>query len=143
MSDHFFELFRRVDHFRRGCVNSYWEKCGGGDPIARLTPRQRIHLFAVMLCEPCSLQEFMSHTGLSAPAASAAIEKLVRCGMVIRSQSETDRRSVVLTMEPIIPSARAPPCRRSTACSGNGFSNSFGSAPPGMSRNLTGLPVFF
>lgn len=100
MSDHFFELFRRVDHFRRGCVNSYWEKCGGGDPIARLTPRQRIHLFAVMLCEPCSLQEFMSHTGLSAPAASAAIEKLVRCGMVIRSQSETDRRSVVLTMEP-------------------------------------------
>ncbi len=97
---HFFELFRRVDHFRRSCVKSYWEQCGKSDPIALLTPRLRIHLFAVMLCEPCSLQAFMNHTGLSAPAASAAIDKLVRRGMVIRSQSETDRRSVVLTMEP-------------------------------------------
>ena len=76
MTGHFFELFRRVDHFRRSCVKSYWEQCGKSDPIALLTPRLRIHLFAVMLCEPCSLQEFMNHTGLSAPAASAAIEKL-------------------------------------------------------------------
>ena len=100
MSDHFFELFRRVDHFRRSCVNSYWERCGGDDPIARLTPRQRIHLFAVMLCEPCSLQEFMSHTGLSAPAGSAAIGKLVRCGKVVRSQGVDDPRSVGLATEP-------------------------------------------
>ena len=67
----------------------------------------------------------MSHTGLSAPAASAAIEKLVRCGMVIRSQSETDRRSVVLTMEPGIRRA----VQEIDRLFRERFSNSFGVLP--------------
>ena len=42
----------------------------------------------------------MRHTGLSAPAASAFVAKLVRAGILRREVNPQNRRSVLITVEP-------------------------------------------
>lgn len=98
----FYRMHELVEELRRKCVIEYWEQRNSDDPLGQFGPRQLNYLIAVMRSEPCSLQDVMRHTGLSAPAASASVEKLVRAGIVRREVNPENRRSILITVEPEI-----------------------------------------
>ena len=89
-----------VEDLRRKCVIEYWEQRNADDPLAQFGPRLLNHLSAILRNEPCSLHDVMRHTGLSAPAASAFVAKLVRAGILRREVNPQNRRSVLITVEP-------------------------------------------
>ena len=96
----FYRMHGLVEDLRRRCVIEYWEQRNANDPLARFGPRMLNHLSAILRNEPCSLQDVMRHTGLSAPAASAFVAKLVRAGILRREVNPQNRRSVLITVEP-------------------------------------------
>ena len=96
----FYRMHGLVEDLRRKCVIEYWEQRNADDPLARFGPRMLNHLSAILRNEPCSLQDVMRHTGLSAPAASAFVAKLVRAGILRREVNPQNRRSVLITVEP-------------------------------------------
>lgn len=102
MLEHFFEMHCRLDHRMRQCITEYWERCNADDPLAGLSPRQINYLCLINRHGSCSLRTVMQHTGLSASAASTAVEKLVRLGIVRRETDPEDRRNIRISMEPSI-----------------------------------------
>ena len=96
----FYRMHGLVEDLRRRCVIEYWEQRNADDPLAQFGPRRLNHLSAILRNEPCSLQDVMRHTGLSAPAASAFVAKLVRAGILRREVNPQNRRSVLITVEP-------------------------------------------
>lgn len=96
----FYRMHGLVEDLRRRCVIEYWEQRNADDPLAQFGPRMLNHLSAILRNEPCSLQDVMRHTGLSAPAASAFVAKLVRAGILRREVNPQNRRSVLITVEP-------------------------------------------
>ncbi len=100
--DDFLEMHFRVEKLRRQCISAYWAKRDLDDPIAQLNPRQINHLMTIAKTQPCTLNEVMAHTGLSASAASSAVDKLVRAGFVRRETNEENRRCVNISVEPVI-----------------------------------------
>lgn len=96
----FYRMHGLVEDLRRRCVIEYWEQRNADDPLAQFGPRMLNHLSAILRNEPCSLQDVMRHTGLSAPAASAFVAKLVRAGILRREVNPENRRSVLITVEP-------------------------------------------
>lgn len=102
LDETFFEMHRAVELFRRECIADYWEKHKAADPIAPLSQRQISLLMLIHAQQPCTLSEVMTRCGLSASAASAAVDKLVRAGLVRRELNEENRRSVNISIEPAI-----------------------------------------
>ena len=98
----FFTIHALVEELRRQCVIDYWEQRQSDDPLGQFGPRQLNQLIVIMNHQPCALQDVMHHTGLSAPAASAAVDKLVRAGIVHRELNPENRRSIRLTVDPEI-----------------------------------------
>lgn len=98
----FFTMHALVEELRRQCVIDYWEQRQSDDPLGQFGPRQLNQLIVIMNHQPCALQDVMHHTGLSAPAASAAVDKLVRAGIVHRELNPENRRSIRLTVDPEI-----------------------------------------
>ncbi len=105
LDETFFEMHRAVELFRRECIADYWEKHKAADPIAPLSQRQISLLMLIHAQQPCTLSEVMTRCGLSASAASAAVDKLVRAGLVRRELNEENRRSVNISIEPAIRSS--------------------------------------
>ena len=98
----FFTMHALVEELRRQCVIDYWEQRQADDPLGQFGPRQLNQLIVILNHQPCALQDVMHHTGLSAPAASAAVDKLVRAGIVHRETNPENRRSIRLTINPEI-----------------------------------------
>ena len=101
LDETFFEMHRAVELFRRECIADYWEKHKAADPIAPLSQRQISLLMLIHAQQPCTLSEVMTRCGLSASAASAAVDKLVRAGLVRRELNEEHRRSVNSSLEAV------------------------------------------
>lgn len=96
----FYRMHGLVEDLRRKCVVEYWEQRNADDPLGQFGPRRLNQLIVILRNEPCSLHDVMRHTGLSAPAASAFVAKLVRAGIVRREVNPENRRSVLITVEP-------------------------------------------
>ena len=96
----FFEVHNAIEFLRRECISEYWEGLQKDDVIARLNPRQKNYLFTIKRFGPCSLQVIMHHTGLSSSAASAAVDKLVKIGIVNRVRNDENRREVQVSLAP-------------------------------------------
>jgi DNA-binding MarR family transcriptional regulator len=100
--DDFFEVHHLLGFIRRDSIGEYWEENQQNDIIARLAPRQINYLATIERFGPCSLQTIMRHTGLSSSAASAAVDKLYRLGIVERIRNAENRREVVVSLKPEI-----------------------------------------
>ncbi len=98
----FFEAHCSIEFLRRQNIAEYWDENQEDDVIARLTPRQINHLVVINRYGPCSLHTVTQHTGLSSSAASAAIDKMVRLGIVDRVQNRDNRREIQVTLTPAI-----------------------------------------
>ncbi len=57
-------------------------------------------MLALHVQGPCRLKEFAALLGISQPAASEMVERLVEMGMVTREQDPSDRRQVILGLTP-------------------------------------------
>ena len=90
----YFRLHQTVERIRKEAIAEYWEKENRDDIIATLTPRQMNYLMILHKRGPCTLQEIMKMTGLSASASSAAVDKLVKLGILHRETDETNRRFI-------------------------------------------------
>lgn len=96
----FFVVHGAVEFLRRQCISEYWDELREDDIVAALSPRQKNHLFTIKRLGPCSLHSIMLHTGLSSSAASAAVDKLVRLGVVERERNSENRREIVVRVTP-------------------------------------------
>ncbi len=92
--NHYFRLHQAIERIRKEAIAEYWEKENKDDIIAALTPRQMNYLMIIHKRGPCTLQEIMGLTGLSASASSAAVDKLVKLGILSRKTDETNRRFI-------------------------------------------------
>jgi len=73
--------------------------CGGSE-TADLTMPQVHALMTLASHEPLPLKDLAGILGVSPPSASAMVDRLVEGGYVLREQSRTDRRQVVLQVAP-------------------------------------------
>jgi DNA-binding MarR family transcriptional regulator len=87
---------------RRQSIADYWDENQEDDLIARLTLRQINYLVTIKRYGPCSIHTIMQYTGLSSSAASAAVDKLVKAGVVDRVQNRDNRREVLVSLTPKI-----------------------------------------
>lgn len=97
--DDFFEVHHLLGFIRRDSIGEYWEENQQDDIIARLAPRQINYLVTIERFGPCSLQTIMRHTGLSSSAASAAVDKLYRLGIVERIRNTENRREILVSLK--------------------------------------------
>lgn len=65
-----------------------------------LTLPQMNLLGVVQRCEPVSIKELAQRLHVSAPSASTMVDRLVDMGMLVRRQSEVDRREVAIELSP-------------------------------------------
>ncbi len=100
--DAFLTLHRELVMLRGECIADYWEENRSDDLLRVLSLRQMCTLLAIEQIAPCSLAGVMARTNLSKSAASAAVDKLVRCGMVTRRRNEENRRELIIEVEPEI-----------------------------------------
>ena len=87
--NHYFRLHQAIKRIRKEAIAEYWEKENKDDIIAALTPRQMNYLMIIHKRGPCTLQEIMGLTGLSASASSAAVDKLVKLGILSRKTADS------------------------------------------------------
>ncbi|MGI5922951.1 MAG: MarR family winged helix-turn-helix transcriptional regulator [Lentisphaeria bacterium] len=99
---HFFLMLRQVDEVLRQCTVDFSAQQRDGNPLCRLRGRQIALLLTIARHEPCSLSEVMRLQGLSASAASTAVDKLVRSGLLGREINSANRRSVLITVKPVV-----------------------------------------
>ena len=92
--NHYFRLHQAIERIRKEAIAEYWEKENKDDIIAALTPRQMNYLMIIHKRGPCTLQEIMGLTGLSASASSTAVDKLVKLGILHRAPDESNRRFI-------------------------------------------------
>ena len=64
--------------------------------------RQLSHLVTIEKLGPCSLLTVMRHTGLSKSAVSAAVDKLVRLGILSRVGNPDNRREILIGVLPAV-----------------------------------------
>ena len=69
------------------------QRVGAGVTLAQMKT-----LFVLEFKQSATLSEVARTLGVSMPAASEVVDRLVRAGLVRRVQSESDRRRVVLTL---------------------------------------------
>lgn len=100
--DHYFLMLRQVDEVVRQCMVDFNLQRRDENPLSQLRGRQINLLLTITRHEPCSLNDVMRLQGLSASAASTAVDKLVRGGLVKREINATNRRSVLITTKPEI-----------------------------------------
>lgn len=100
--EHFFSMLRLVDEVIRQCIVDFNVQRRDENPLSHLRGRQINLLLTITRHEPCSLIDVMRLQGLSASAASTAVDKLVRGGMLSREINAENRRSVLITTRPEI-----------------------------------------
>lgn len=100
--DHFFLMLRQVDEVVRQCFVDFNVQGKSTNPLSLLRGRQINLLLTITRHEPCSLNDVMRLQGLSASAASTAVDKLVRSGMLKREINPANRRSVLISTKPEI-----------------------------------------
>ncbi len=98
----FFEMHRDIEVLRRRAIAEYWNDNQTDDVIAQLSLRQLSHLVTIEKLEPCSLLTVMRHTGLSKSAVSAAVDKLVRLGILSRVSNPDNRREILIGVLPAV-----------------------------------------
>ena len=98
----FFEMHRDIEILRRRAIAEYWNDNQSDDVIAQLSLRQLSHLVTIEKLGPCSLQTVMRHTGLSKSAVSAAVDKMVRFGLLSRIENPDNRREILIGVLPTV-----------------------------------------
>ena len=98
----FFEMHRDIEVLRRWAIAEYWNDNQTDDVIAQLSLRQLSHLVTIEKLGPCSLLTVMRHTGLSKSAVSAAVDKLVRLGILSRVGNPDNRREILIGVLPTV-----------------------------------------
>ena len=98
----FFEMHRDIEILRRRAIAEYWNDNQSDDVIAQLSLRQLSHLVTIEKLGPCSLQTVMRHTGLSKSAVSAAVDKMVRLGLLSRIENPENRREILIGVLPTV-----------------------------------------
>lgn len=99
------ELFKvqyMLDFLRRQNVADYWDENKQDDILRHLSLRQINYLLTIKRYGPCSLQTVMHYTRLSSSAVSAAVDKLVKLGVIERVQNSENRREVLVSLTPDI-----------------------------------------
>jgi DNA-binding MarR family transcriptional regulator len=99
---HYFLMLRQVDEVIRQCMVDFNLEQRAENRLSRLRGRQINLLLTITRHQPCSLNDVMRLQGLSASAASTAVDKLVRSGMLKREINAANRRSVLITTRPEI-----------------------------------------
>jgi DNA-binding MarR family transcriptional regulator len=94
----FVDLHRKIECLHRQCIAEYWEDNQEDDILRELSLRQLNYLFTIERYGPCSLQTVMHYTGMSSSAVSAAVDKLVKVGVVDRSQNQENRREAIVSL---------------------------------------------
>lgn len=97
---HFFLMLRQIDEVIRLCAVDFYMEQHEEGLLSHLRGRQISLLLIVARYEPCSLNDIMRLKGLSASAASMAVDKLVRSGFLSREINAANRRSVLITVKP-------------------------------------------
>lgn len=95
-------LHRKLEFLHRQSISDYWDENHENDLLRCLSLRQINHLLTIQSYGPCSLQTIMQHTGLSSSAVSAAVDKLVKAGVVDRAQNQENRREALVSLTPNI-----------------------------------------
>ncbi len=98
----FFEMHRDIEILRRRAIAEYWNDNQSDDVIAQLSLRQLSHLVTIEKLGSCSLQTVMRHTGLSKSAVSAAVDKMVRLGLLSRIENPENRREILIGVLPAV-----------------------------------------
>jgi DNA-binding MarR family transcriptional regulator len=68
--------------------------------FSELTMAQSLAIMAVKENEPMSVNELSSHLSVSAPSASAMVDRLVDRHLLTRETDPTDRRKVMIRLSP-------------------------------------------
>ena len=94
----FVDLHSKIEFLHRQSIAKYWEDNHSDDILKVLSLRQLNYLFTIKRYGPCSLQTIMHYTGMSSSAVSAAVDKLVKVGVVERSQNPKNRREAIVSL---------------------------------------------